>query len=464
MVGSGGPMRFIPSLRTVVLAVVLGWMAAAVPVPALAFGPPRTLTAPRTLGAVEGPSSVTDPDFPVDYLGVSWVDGSRPSVRFLVDGDWGPWTRVVEDEIPTTGGRTWSALVPAGDADAYQVRGDNTGVRGFALNTTDGPRSLGWQEPVAQASHIAQPPLLSRAQWGANESLRCKADGTPKFSWTFHPTQKLIVHHTVTANADPDPAATVRAIYEYHVQDRGFIDIAYNFLVDAQGVLYKGRYSGPNGTCLQDTPTGENATGRGVTGAHTGGFNSGTMGIAILGNYVSTPIPEPARLALVEHLAWESERHFLDPLATSTYVNPAGGATKAGPNISGHRDWTATQCPGELLYDALPAIRQEVAARTGPLAPADTEPPRVSRIRAKVPNRRTVVFLWRTGEPATGEVRYWQPGHRRRTSPLDEGLSRRHEIGVRPVKRDTDYRYVVISRDAAGNKAKGRVKRFSTPG
>lgn len=457
-------MRSIPSLRTVALAVVLGWLAAAVPMPALAFGPPRTLTAPRTLGTVEGPSSVTDPDFPVDYLGVSWVDGSRPSVRFLVDGDWDPWTRVVEDEIPTTGGRTWSALVPAGDADAYQVRGDNTGVRGFALNTTDGPRSLGWQEPVAQASHIAQPPLLSRAQWGANESLRCKADGTPKFGWTFHPTQKLIVHHTVTANADPDPTATVRAIYQYHVQDRGFIDIAYNFLVDAQGVLYKGRYSGPNGTCLQDTPTGENATGRGVTGAHTGGFNSGTMGIAILGNYVSTPIPEPARLALVEHLAWESERHLLDPLATSTYVNPAGGATKVGPNISGHRDWTATQCPGELLYDALPAIRQEVAARTGQIAAADTKPPRVSGIEPRGIRRRSVIIRWRTSEPATSQVISWKKGKRHQRTPIDVDLAKGHKVRLPGLDPGADYRFRPASADAAGNAAKGRIKRFTTDG
>ncbi len=38
-------------------------------------------------------------------------------------------------------------------------------------------------------------------------------------SWvpTFFPVQGLIVHHTVTANDDPDPAATVRAIYHHHV-------------------------------------------------------------------------------------------------------------------------------------------------------------------------------------------------------------------------------------------------------
>ncbi len=455
-------MRRLPSFPSLALAAALAAAFSAVPAPVLALGPPETLVAARGLGRLDGLSSTVSPGFPVDYLGVSWESGPPPSVRFRTHGAWEPWTRVQEDDIPTVGDRTWSALVPAGDGDAYQVRGRNAGLRAFALNTTDGPRSLVWEEPEAQASHITQPPLLTRAQWGANESLRCKADGTPKFSWNFHPTQKLIVHHTVTANADPDPAATVRAIYQYHVQDRGFIDIAYNFLVDAGGTIYKGRYSGPKGTCFQDSVTGENADGLGVTGAHTGGFNSGTMGIAILGNYVSTPIPEAARLALVEHLAWESERHLLDPLATTEYVNPAGGATNTAPNISGHRDWTATQCPGEMLYDVLPAIRQEVAARTGQIVAADTKPPRLSQIATRRIRKRSAVIRWRTGEPATSRVVYWTAGRRHERTPVDVGLARGHKIRLTGLRPGTDYRFRPASRDAAGNGAKGRIKGFDT--
>ena len=29
--------------------------------------------------------------------------------------------------------------------------------------------------------------------------------------------------------------------------------------------------------------------------------------------------------------------------------------------ISGHRDWLATECPGERLYSQLPALREAVA-------------------------------------------------------------------------------------------------------
>src|ERR671919_795836 len=344
------------------------------PVPALGLSVPRTLTAERALGRIAGTSIVADPQFPVDYLGVSWERGGAPFVRFLADGRWSPLAQVHEDEIPSMGGRTWSALVPADHASAYQIRGENTGVRAFA------------------------------------------------------------------------------------------IDIAYNFLIDASGTIYKGRYSGPNGTCSSDTPTGEDPQGRGVTGAHTGGWNSGTMGIAILGTYTSTPITPPARAALVEHLAWESERHFLDPLATTTFTNPASGTTRTAPNVSGHRDWTATQCPGGALYAQLPAIRQEVAARVGQIGAPDTKPPRISAIEARKIRRRRAIIRWRTREPATGQVRYWEPGHRRRTTPLDQSLQKGHKVPIRRLAPDTEYRYVVLSRDAAGNLAKSRVKRFATEG
>jgi hypothetical protein len=456
-------MRRFPS--SVAPAIALAAVLSVVPLPVAALGPPETMVASRALGTVDGTGAPVDPDFSVDYLGVSWQSGPLPWVRFRADdGTWGSWSRVHQDEIPTVAGRTWSALVPAGDADAYQVRGRNAAVETVAINTTDGPRSLRWDEPQARASHLTQPALVTRAGWGANESLRCKADGTPKFSWTFYPTKKLIVHHTVTANADPDPASTVRAIYQYHVQSRGFIDIAYNFLVDANGTIYKGRYSGPNGTCHQDTTTGENANGRGVTGAHTGGWNSGTMGIAVLGNYEDVPLSEATRVALVEHLAWESERHLLDPLATSTFTNPAGGGSKTAPNISGHRDWSATACPGVNLYAVLPTIRQEAAARTGSIGPLDTKAPRISRIRSADVTRRRARIRWRTSEPATGQVRYWVPGRKRRLTAPTTSLQRPQEFVLRGLRPGGEYRFVVISRDAAGNAAKGRRASFRTRG
>jgi hypothetical protein len=455
-------VRRFPPFRLLAMAAALAAVFAVVPVPVLALGPPETLAAGRALGRLEGPSTPVDPAFPVDFLVLSWLDGSRPEVRFQSQAGWTPWSRVTLDEVPTTGDRTYSRLVPAGDADTYQVRGEAQGLEALAINTTDGPRDASWEQPEAEASHLTQPSLISRPAWGANEDLRFKNATTEKCTRTFYPTGKLIVHHTVTANNDPDPAATVRAIYYDHVVNRGFCDIAYNFLVASGGEIFKGRYSGPQNTKDQDTLTGENAQGEGVTGGHTAGWNSGTMGIAILGNYVSTPIPEPARQALVRHLAWEAERHGLDPLATTAFTNPAGGETNTAPNISGHRDWTSTQCPGETLYDSLPGIRQEVAALVGSVG--DRKPPRITRVREGDVGRRFAEIKWRTSEPASEQVQYWVPGRKRRTSPLDDSRVKGHEVRLGRLKRDTEYLYRVIGWDAAGNRAISRKQDFTTAG
>lgn len=348
------------TVKLIAAATGLAILLAFVPIAAPALSFPRTLAHVETLGRVGATPETVHPPFSIDYLGVSWTSGSEPAVRFQQGGRWTSWHTAHEDDVPTLDGRTFSSLIPGGDAEVFQVRGANDGVRATAINTTDGPRSPTIATAPAHASHLPQPPVVSRTGWGADESYRFNEDGTEKWPPAFYVTEKLIVHHTDTRNDDPDPASTVRAIYRYHAIDKGWGDIGYNFLVDAGGQIYKGRYSGPAGTRYEDTATGENSLGQGVTAAHTSGWNSGTMGIAVLGNYVSTAVPAAARTAVVDHLAWEAERHSLDPLAGSSFTNPVSGEVKSNENISGHRDWTATECPGDTFYADLPAIRQDV--------------------------------------------------------------------------------------------------------
>ncbi|MEU6024856.1 hypothetical protein [Micromonospora sp. NPDC047134] len=52
----------------------------------------------------------------------------------------------------------------------------------------------------------------------------------------------------------------------------------------------------------------------------------------------------------------------LDPLAATTFVNPVSGTQLAVNTISGHRDWMATECPGNAFYPKLPALREKVAS------------------------------------------------------------------------------------------------------
>ncbi len=173
------------------------------------------------------------------------------------------------------------------------------------------------------------------------------------------PLEKLTVHHTATANGDADPAATMRAIYRYQAVDRGFGDIGYQYVIDESGRVYEGRYSGTDEVAAHDA-TGSNV----VTAAHVGGFNSGNAGVALLGTLTSVPTATAARQALETLIDDLSVRHGIDPHGATIYVNPVNGVQKTVANISGHRDWAATECPGDRLYVELPDIRDVVASMT----------------------------------------------------------------------------------------------------
>jgi N-acetylmuramoyl-L-alanine amidase len=178
--------------------------------------------------------------------------------------------------------------------------------------------------------------------------------------------QTFTVHHTVTANADSTPAATVRAIYVAHTLAEGFGDIGYHLLVDQQGGLYEGRWSGADAI-----PVFGRRGGRPLmcNAAHVGGFNAGNVGIALLGDFTSVQPTPAARETLVGLLAGLCALTRVDPQAPVHYVNPISGATRDVDAIAGHRDWAATECPGNAFHPTLPDLRREVAALLRPGVP-----------------------------------------------------------------------------------------------
>lgn len=177
----------------------------------------------------------------------------------------------------------------------------------------------------------------------------------------FFDVQTLTVHHTVTLNSDPDPAATVLAIYFLHCITEDFGDIGYHLLVDQAGTVYEGRYSGPDPlTVFGPRQLGPRPSM--VTGAHVGGWNSGNLGVALLGGLTGVQPTAAARASLVRVLAALARTTDRDPLGTTNFVNPVNGTTKTVRTIAGHRDWAPTECPGNTFYPTLPQLREEVAA------------------------------------------------------------------------------------------------------
>jgi hypothetical protein len=152
----------------------------------------------------------------------------------------------------------------------------------------------------------------------------------------------------------------VRAIYRYHAVDLGFGDIGYHMLVDEKGCIYEGRHSGTDGLPVYGFPAAD-GTPQAVNAGHVAGFNAGNVGVAVLGDFTTHEPTRRARRGAVRALAGVARHSRIDALGSGTYVNPINGAAKTLSNISGHRDWLATECPGEMLYPLLPAIRREVA-------------------------------------------------------------------------------------------------------
>ena len=187
----------------------------------------------------------------------------------------------------------------------------------------------------------------------------------------------MIVHHTAGRNNDPDPEATIRAIYYDHAVLRGYGDIDYNFLIDAQGRVYEGRHS--REYAPGEPITTEDLAGNQVRGSHARDFNDGTVGIVLLGTFTNVQPTAAARSSLIRLLAWKAEAHGIDPKGKGLYVNPQLGNSKILYNISGHRDVNATACPGDAFYATFPQLRQQVAdyiaSTTGPAH--DTTPPTV---------------------------------------------------------------------------------------
>lgn len=356
------------SRRRILLSAVAAGAAVGLPSQAAATATGRALagTVPETLAAFSGPGRMLDaPGFAIGHLGVAW-SGPRlgGSLRFRTAPGWGPWQPLVPGDSSGTGRST--ALVPAGGAIAYQVTPppDAGEVELVAINTTDGPPV---RRPAVTGAAAADRPAdfartfryVDRAGWGADESLRFAPDGTEIFPQAYFAVQTLTVHHTVTANVDPDPAATVRAIYFFHTLTQDFGDLGYHLLIDQNGAVHEGRYSGPD-----STPVFQGRIGDGplmCNAAHVGGFNAGNVGVALLGDLTGTQPTAAARKTLVQLLAVLARITDVDPLGQVDYVNPISGATRTVPAIAAHRNWSSTACPGDAFHPELPAVRTDVA-------------------------------------------------------------------------------------------------------
>lgn len=307
---------------------------------------------------------------PASHIAVHWPGqpNARLQVAFSSDGStFGAPVDVVLDEVgeQRQNGETYGSVMVAHRATSVRVVSDRPIPRVSVLAMDSAaPAEAGWGFGSVATAAIAQPAVITRAGWRANESYRFNSKGEEIWEREFFPVQKLVVHHTAGINNDPDPAATVRSIYYYHAITQEWGDIGYNFLIDEAGRVYEGRYS--REYAAGETPTGEDVNNHGVVGGHALGYNAGTFGVSLLGTFTSRQPTAAARHALERLLAWKATRHRIDPRAASVYTNPIDGTRRTFPNLTGHRDLNSTACPGDLFYGQFASLRTNVYNRMGP--------------------------------------------------------------------------------------------------
>lgn len=284
---------------------------------------------------------------------VGWIaDGAADAdlafaVRSSLDGEnWSPWRHLHADPHvnPAPGERVYASplLVGEGNYVQYQVEliaspsGEYPRLREVEIGCVDsnapasllnvgGDRIDGW--------------IISRAGWGANEDLRYEDDGDELWPPEHDTVRKIVVHHTATEDGGSDPASMLRAIYYYHAVTLGWGDIGYNYLVDHHGNVYEGR-----------------AGGDGSVGGHVFGYNSGSMGIAVIGTFQSIDSAQPALDSIVRIINERAPR-----------IDPGGGGPFHDrafvPDVCGHRDLVSSDCPGDRLHGRLPEIRGWASGR-----------------------------------------------------------------------------------------------------
>jgi hypothetical protein len=141
--------------------------------------------------------------------------------------------------------------------------------------------------------------IISRAEWGARAPRS-------RTTTTWSQRTEFVVHYSEGPTTE-----TPRQIQDFHMDTRGWSDIGYNFLVDVRGRIYEGR-------------------GWLVVGAHATGHNTSGIGACMIGR--NGDATDEAKRAI---------RWLYDE------ANRRSGRTLLK---RGHRDVTATDCPGDQLY------------------------------------------------------------------------------------------------------------------
>ncbi len=333
--------------------------------------------------AAEEPVVLTEETDTEDFnlVGVSWdAESVRATdvevlVRVREEGTWSEWYVLAASEEGPDGNtaearesrhRTGTDPLLTEGADGVQVRvdtPDGNAPAGLQVSLIDpgsspGDAALDAGMPAASAAAAGTPAMVTRSQWGADETLAKPTSRNDTLKAMF-------VHHTATTNTysgTADAAAQIRSIYAYHTKTNGWSDIGYNFLVDKAGTIFEGR---------------KGSIDELVQGAHAEGFNRESMGVSALGNYDTVSPPAEMLSSIARVAAWKLGPFGVDP-SGQTVLTSGGGTTSRYPagtavtvnTVPHHGEVGKTACAGRFLNAELGSIRSQASVLAPEYPPA----------------------------------------------------------------------------------------------
>lgn len=161
----------------------------------------------------------------------------------------------------------------------------------------------------------------------------------------MRPINEIIVHCTDTRPnwwADRTSIEKVAEVRRWHVEDRGWSDIGYHYLIDRDGTVVEGRPL----DCV---------------GAHVKGHNAGTVGISLFGGHGGTATDD-----FLDNFTEDQER------ALSNLILKLQNDYPAITKISGHNQYANKACPtfsvpawreGARKVQSAPSVQEQ---RTSP--------------------------------------------------------------------------------------------------
>lgn len=202
-----------------------------------------------------------------------------------------------------------------------------TGLVGLpALLTCSNPQSLPTTLHIVPraAWGAGEPDLTAEAEHGLYDP-RTNPDGWREYAQPLADVLHTVIVHHAASFVKQHP----RDAQKWHRERLGLADIGYHFVINAQGTVYEGR------------PIN-------VRGAHTGGHNTGAVGVVLFGHFELWR-PAKAQMAALRLLV--------------TYLRD----TYAVRYLGGHRDFQpdATVCPGQHLALLLPELAAELGLMYG---------------------------------------------------------------------------------------------------